>query len=342
MSKLQRFFSHIAIRAVLCASAVTVISGGLWYYVQSNGGFVDPAKPQIMWLNTDNSQAVDELKIQQDAQGNVTANPDKPVLLVECPREACETADLDLAGVTKALDGKVIVLALDPYADRKFASAFESLFITGQVMQQEETQLAENLLASQGQAPTPDMVASLLSQKQLKDAVDLQAKNTVLMKPAYPKFYLFNAQDFSLVFAGSGISTRSDLLAVVNDSLSAESNAGSTADGASPAGSDSTSAAASPVSPGNSATVPSTASVAPATSASSAPVSAPKASPGAAPASAPAASAPALAASPADPSATTNNPVLSASHSASPAPSIAGLLPPAASQSGEKTVKVKE
>jgi hypothetical protein len=305
----------------------------LLYYVQSTGGFADPSRPQIVWLNTDNSQAVDELKIQQDSQGNVTANPDKPVLLVECPREACEAKDLDLAGVTKALDGKVIVIALDPYADKKFAHAFEKLFITDQVMQHEETQAAENLLSSQGQTPTSDMVASLLAQKQLKDAVDLQAKNTVLMKPAYPKFYLFNAQDFSLVFAGSGISTRSDLLAIVNEALSAESNAGSASDLAATTAPDGSATSPAPsLSPTASAT--SAASSASALSGSTASVSG-----AVAPVSPNSAATSQVTAAPA----TTNNTTLPTSHSAVSDPSTAVLSSAAAApQSAEKTIEGKE
>jgi hypothetical protein len=243
----------------LAFSAAVV--GYAWQQVQSNGGFYDPNAPTITWLTSDNLQ--DLLNPQSQGQSGLTLAPSLPVLLIECPESACKTSELDLADVTKEFAGKVNVVAFDPYADTTFFQGFNKLFVTGQIRQAEEDNLAQAVVSqTTGQPPTADLVNSVLSDPTLGPEITQQANDSQLMQNAYPKFLFFEAKDFQLLMASQAIPDKSDLTQFIDAALAQTDGAAADSSQASDGGAD---AAGSPAA-AQTAT-PATAAASPAVSA---------------------------------------------------------------------------
>ncbi|GEM_PF-2809060 len=208
----RRVAIFVAISAVICggAAAYAVESGMLSTGTSSPSG-------SVIWLTSSNVDKT--LSITQDFQGNMTAAPARPVLFVECPKEACDSASLNLAAVAKHFQGKVTVVAIDPYAEPKLDATLHAQLIDPPIEQQIAVQMAVQYLQSQKKQVTSTNVQQLLSDPGFIQAVQTQLSQLTLMRPVYPKFYLMSAGTFTLAAAQVGIESETDLETFVNNGL---------------------------------------------------------------------------------------------------------------------------
>ena len=195
------------------------------WYINSHGGFAAIGSEQsFTWLSADNAKRLLNLK-QVAGADMLTASPDKPVLVVECARAACEDASLDLAGVAKELKGKLLVVALDPYSDRKFQSGFEKLFVTPQVLSYMSMQMAVGYLKEQKKELTTQSVGALSQDPAFMQHVIEQSKGSPLLRRIYPKFLLFTEKNFELAGSALGLESKEAVLAFVQETFKSISDA---------------------------------------------------------------------------------------------------------------------
>lgn len=261
---IRAFFGHRAVQVVTFIVATAAVLGGLGVYAKNNGLLTSDKTPSITWLTHSNVAA--ELNIQQSSTGAVTAKPGKPVLLIECPTETCDSSTLDVPAAIKQLGDKVKILAINPYTQKDLASALEQSFIIPSVQNAVLSTLAQSVAQQQAGANatiTASDVQAVMQdsnfQTQARQVLNTpQAFEQVapslyaLLQPVYPKFFLFDA-DFQLINAATGVdvTSSSDLTGFVTSGLTAAS-----ADSSTTAGSADSSAA--PTTTGGAATSPST------------------------------------------------------------------------------------
>ena len=215
--KTGRNSGHIAIRLAVFLVVLTASLGSLYYYTQKHGGFTGIQSHSVTWIDNKNAQAILNLKKKGE---DVVANPDLPVLLVICPKEVGEDKTIDLGAVSASLAGKVAVVALDPYADKDFASAFSSLFIDGPLTKSAAINLAVQLLREQNQPVSKDAIDQLMNNQQFIDLVRQQENDSPIFKAVYPKFFVLSAKTFDLACGTVGIDNKDDVLAFVETGLS--------------------------------------------------------------------------------------------------------------------------
>lgn len=225
-NKQSGFFSHIAFRSALGALVLFGSLGGLYKFAQSRGGIVAPAGAGFHYLTESNAPRL--LHFKQGPNGALTAQVDKPVLIVECGEETCNDSALDLASVTADLKGKVTVLALNPYHDTKFTNSFEMNFVGPEVVEGIEIPLAQSYLAQQNQPFNIDTFNAALQQPDFKNAVLSAVNQTGLLRPIYPRFLLYSAGHMQLVQAAPGLANKDEIEVFVTGALNALATADAT------------------------------------------------------------------------------------------------------------------
>ena len=217
-TKASGFFSHIAVRSTLGALFLIGGLGGLFFYAQSNGGFQGfGSASSLTYMNQANMK--DLINLKQVSKGNFSAGVDKPVLVVECPKEACEDEDLALAGVAEDLKETAVIIALDPYTESKVAASFEKAFVGPAVAQSTVMQMAAGYLQSQKQPVNEQTVQALMQNPQFMAAAQSKVATVSVLQPVYPKFFLFSAKDFQLIVAGAGLPDKDSVEGFVTSGL---------------------------------------------------------------------------------------------------------------------------
>jgi hypothetical protein len=160
-----------------------------------------------------------ELTLTQDGQGNIKATPNQPVVLIECVPDSCDDAVLNLKAVIKHYDGKVKIVAVNPYKESQVAQALDQTFVGPGVSQQITLQLAVEVLQSQKKDVNQQNVTALMQNAEFQQLVQQQLAQMPLLQPVYPKFYVFSAKSFELQAAQMGIQTADDLIAFIDAAL---------------------------------------------------------------------------------------------------------------------------
>lgn len=242
-SNIKAFFGHRAVQAVTFSILTIAVIAGSYVYADRHHLFDSNGTPSVTWLTRSN--VAEELNIQQSSTGAVTAKPGQPVLLIECPTETCDSAGLNIPAVMKQFDGKVKILAINPYSEKDLAAALEQSFIIPAVQNAVVSNLAQSvaqqkagadatITAAQVQAVMQDssfqsQVQQVLASPQAFE--QLAPSLYALLQPIYPKFFLFDSS-FQMVNAATGIdiTSQNELSAYVHDTLAAVASAGSGAD----------------------------------------------------------------------------------------------------------------
>jgi hypothetical protein len=285
-SHIRAFFGHRAVQVVTFTVVTLVALAGFGLYAQNNGLLKNDKTPSITWLTSSN--VASELSISQTSTGAITAKPGQPVLLIECPTEACESSTLNVPAVIKQFEGKVKILAIDPYAQKGLAAALEQSFITSSVQNAIVNTLAEQVAqqkAGSGKTITAADVQAVLQDSTFQSQVQqvLSSPQTLqqlapslyaLLQPVYPKFFVFDGS-FNLLSAATGIdiANESDLAGLIMSATTSASTAsGSSTDSTTGGASSTTTGGASTTTTGASttSTTPS-ASPSPSSSTASAP-----------------------------------------------------------------------
>lgn len=239
-SNIKAFFGHRAVQAVTFSILTIAVIAGSYVYADRHNLFTNDKTPSVTWLTRSN--VAEELNIQQSSTGAVTAKPGHPVLLIECPTETCDSSTLNIPAVIKQFDGKVKILAINPYSEKDLASALEQSFIIPSVQNAVVSTLAQSvaqqkagadatITAAQVQAVMKDSTFQSQAQQVLStpSAFEQLAPSLyALLQPIYPKFFFFDSS-FQMVNAATGIDiiSQTELTAYVQDTLTAVTTAGS-------------------------------------------------------------------------------------------------------------------
>lgn len=248
-SHIRALFGHRAVQVVTFVVATAAVLGAFGVYAKDNGLLTGDKTPSITWLTRSN--VADELNIQQSSTGAVTAKPGQPVLLIECPTEACDSSTLNIPAVVKQFGDQVKILAINPYTEKDLAAALEQSFIIPAVQNAVVSTLAQSVAQQQAGADatiTAAQVQAVLKDSSFQSQVQQvlaspQAFEQVapslyaLLQPVYPKFFLFDA-NFQLLSAATGIdvTSQSDLTSFVQSALT-PATAPSSSDSSAAAGS---------------------------------------------------------------------------------------------------------
>lgn len=219
-----------AIAAVL---ALAIGAGGTYavLHSQNHGSSTSIAasKEEATYLTADNALSLINAKMS----GGViaSAEPNKPVLLVMCARSACSDEDLNLVGVTRELQGKITVVALDPYANKQLVQSLFQDNIGQTVMNSIGMQMAIGYVQQQAQLQlqkdpnakvNPDeLLASVVKDPRFQAAVQQRVSNSPILQPVYPKVFLFRNGDFKMIASAPGLQTKQQLMSFTTQALKA-------------------------------------------------------------------------------------------------------------------------
>lgn len=213
-----RFITPAVVGALLLGTVFG--GGGLFFYEQHNKPapvVVAEHKLSATYLTADNAAALINAKV---SGGVITAaEPSKPVLVVMCAEPACEQSSLNLTGVQKDLAGKVTVLALDPYAQKDLTSSIEEDIVGPAVLEQIGQGTLVQILQSNNIPPTDENIQKIMSDPRFQQATMRQAASNPLLKPAYPKVYLFSDGDFKMVGGALGLTSEENVVKFTNVAL---------------------------------------------------------------------------------------------------------------------------
>ncbi len=259
MKSVKNLLGHRA--AQVAMFVVLSLVGGAYFVNHARHTANDTSAPSITWLSRANVGS--ELSISQAADGSVTAAPATPVLLIECPHATCESTDLNLAAVSKQFDGKVKIVAIDPYEQKSLVQALDQSFLAPAVRQALTGTLAMRVAqsnATDATKVTAEDVQAVMANTQFQDNVKKVLASRALFKqyapelaamvaPVYPKFIVFAAKsgDVANAATSANVNTQDDLTAFVSATLaSLDGTATATSSGAASSATDSTTAASDP------------------------------------------------------------------------------------------------
>lgn len=214
-----RFITPAVVGALILG---TVLGGsGLYFYEQHNKPAPAPVvaehKVTATYLTADNASTLINAKV---SGGTIaSAEPSKPVLVVMCAEPACEQSALNLTGVQKDLDGKVTVVALDPYAQKPLASSIEEDLVGPAVVEQIGQSVLVQILQSNNIQPTDENIQKIVSDPRFQQMTERQAASNPLLKPVYPKVFLFSDGDFKMVAGALGVTSEENLVKFSNAAL---------------------------------------------------------------------------------------------------------------------------
>ncbi|HEY9788103.1 MAG TPA: hypothetical protein V6D17_22130 [Candidatus Obscuribacterales bacterium] len=223
--KSATFFSHRIVRIATFCVMFALSVGALLWYADSRGGVTNPfdESSAVTWLTRENLE--NELGLKADASGNVTASPDTVVLIIECVPQSCDAESLNLPRVIKAYDGKVKILALNPYKDPLLTQFVEQQLIAPVIQRQFAMQLAlsyaEQFASANNTEVTDALIQSILGDPSFQALYQQQLQQLPILKQAYPKYFIFSAQDFELLAATIAIQMEDDLVSLIDTVLNA-------------------------------------------------------------------------------------------------------------------------
>lgn len=218
-----RLWSSRPARAASFVAVFLLFCGALVFYAQSNGGITNPlsGKASITWLNANNAQK--ELGLSQDAQGNVKVATTTPVLLVMCTSEMCENEALGLREAIKQFDGKVKIVAVDPYKEKLVADFVAQQLVYPAVVREMAMRAAYQYALQYSQEKkvplNEQLVQQIMQDPSFQQYIQGQLAQMPLLQPVYPKFFLLQAKTFSLLSAQIGIESKDVLIEFIEGTL---------------------------------------------------------------------------------------------------------------------------
>ena len=221
MKNIQGFFDHIVVRSMLFAIFGMLGLVGIYGYAQTHGGLKWGDTSGITYLTEGNAENLLHIKMGADGKFSSlpTAGASEAILVVECPTEACEDSGLNLAGVTADFQGKVIVLALDPYKQSTLDQELFADFVKTPVLVPIVKSVVESYLQANNLPETEDSIEAALNQPQVNAVIQQAILHTGGLQSLYPKFLLFTPQGMTLIGAKAGLDDKDAIESWVNGGL---------------------------------------------------------------------------------------------------------------------------